>query len=131
MRMLVACFLATCAIAAAQAPVQPPSSIRTCPDCGEVRSVRVLSKELRADPMRDDVRPSGLVATIPLGGGKASAGSSTRIGREAATTVDVWEIIIRLDDGRYRLINVDQAPDVSIGDKVRVEANGRIAPRTD
>ena len=130
-RILASALVASATALAAPLDTDLPKPLPSaaCADCGEVRSVRVTTKELRADRTRDDVRPSGLVATIPLGGGKAEAGSSSRIGKEAVTTIDTWEIIIRLDDGRYRLVNVDQPPEVSVGDKVRVEANGRISPR--
>src|SRR5690349_5192426 len=50
--------------------------LAACADCGVVRSVRSVKKEIKPDPEKD-ARPSGLVATFPLGGGKPTAGSST------------------------------------------------------
>ena len=113
---------------------QPPSAASAkCPDCGVVRSVRTLTKELRGADTTDDARPSGLVATVPLGkgGGKPEAGSSTRIGKDAVPTSESWEIIVRLDDGRIRVLTATQRPEVREGDKVRVEPSGKLTLRTD
>jgi hypothetical protein len=135
MRTLLAIALLTAATAAAAQPdtkLPPPVPAGPCADCGVVRSVRTITKELRADPAKSDARPSGLVASVPLGGGgKIEAGSSSKIGKDAPTTSESWEIVIRLDDGRFRILNVTEPPEVQAGDKVRVEANGRISLRTD
>ena len=98
-----------------------------------VSSVRAKSKELRGPDTTDDARPSGLVATVPLGsaGGKPTAGSSARIGKDAVPRSESWEIIVRLDDGRMRVMTVDQPPEVRQGDKVRVEPNGKLTLRVD
>jgi len=135
MRVFLACIACAFApLASAQnldktAPRQPEAAAATCHDCGVVRSVREIKKELRPDG-RDDARPSGLVATVPLGGGgKPAAGSSTKIGKDAVPKSQSWEIIIRLDDGRMRVLNVGEQPQVRQGDKVRVEPNGRITLR--
>jgi hypothetical protein len=130
-------FLATALLASATAiaappdtKLPPPEPAGACADCGVVRSVRMITKELRADPAKSDSRPSGLVASVPLGGGgKMETGSSSKIGKDAPTTSDRWEIVIRLDDGRFRVVNVTEQPEVQVGDKVRVEANGGISPR--
>jgi len=132
MRALLATALLATASATAAPPdtkLPPPEAAGTCAECGVVRSVRMVTKELRADPAKSDSRPSGLVASVPLGGGKMETGSSSKIGKDAPTTSDRWEIVIRLDDGRFRLLNVTQPPEVQVGDKVRVEANGAISPR--
>ena len=133
MRILLATvlFAALGAVAAPDTKLPPPAPAGACADCGVVRSVRVVTKELRADPAKSDARPSGLVASVPFGGGKIEAGSSSKIGKEAPTTSETWEIVIRLDDGRFRVLNVSEPPEVQTGDKVRVEANGRVTPRTD
>lgn len=137
MRILLACLLAASAPwSVAQnldkdLPKQP--SAAKCADCGVVRSVRAKTKELRGADTTDDARPSGLVATIPLGkgGGKPEAGSSTRIGKDAVATSESWEIVVRMDDGRMRVMNVTQRPEVRDGDKVRVEPNGKLTLRAD
>jgi len=136
MRILLACLLAAAASATVaqnlgkDAPKQPSAAAAACPECGVVRSVRHVTKEIKPDG-KDDARPSGFVASVPLGGGKPSAGSSTRIGKDAVQTSESWEIVIALDDGRFRLLNVPEPPDVRQGDKVRVEANGRLTLRAD
>src|SRR3954471_19943651 len=114
MRSLLACIIVAAAPAwGADAPVDmmkdsrsKPSS--TCAECGVVRTVRMVTKEIKPDPA-NDVRPSGLVASFPLDGSKASAGSSTRVGREAVTD-EIWQVIVRYDDGRYRLVTLENRP---------------------
>ena len=134
MRIALTCLMIGAAPAWAQAPAAPPfvpeKAAATCPECGVVRSVRSVKKELGSSPSIE-AKPSGLVATIPLGGGKPQVGSSTKIGKDAVTTSESWEIIVRLDDGRFRVVNVDENPDLREGDKVRVEPNGQIKRRTD
>ncbi len=132
MRALLATALLVSAAAIAAPPdtkLPPPEPASACADCGVVRSVRMITKELRADPAKSDSRPSGLVASVPLGGGKVEAGSSSKIGKDAPTTSERWEIVIRLDDGRFRVVNATEQPEVQVGDQVRVEANGGISPR--
>ena len=108
---------------AAPAPAVPSKGAATCADCGVVNSVRTVTKTPRQDPDADD-KPSGLVATVPLGGsGKPQLGSSTKLGREASVATTRWEVIVRLDDGRFRVLMLDEEPTVRKGDKVRVEQN--------
>lgn len=129
MRAFLAILLCAVVPALAQAPgaagTAPGSA--TCPDCGVVRSVRAINKEARPTP-ESDSKPSGLVATVPLGGGKPQFGSSTKLGKEATTVTTTWEVIVRLDDGRFRVLMVDEAPEVHQGDKVRID-EGRIVLR--
>ena len=150
MRTVLACLLFLAIPAWAQAPATKPMvlpekamdpekamvdkagvSQKKCLDCGVVTSVRVVKKEL---PPADsaEVRPSGLVASVPLGGGKAHVGSSAkRDGKDSVITSETWEVAVRLDDGRYRLAILNQKPDLREGDKVKFDANGRVALRTD
>jgi hypothetical protein len=134
MRLMLACALAASAAAIAAPPLDtslpPPPPASACADCGVVRSIRAITKEIKPDDAKTDARPSGLVATIPFGG-KAEAGPSQRIGKDAVTSSESWEIIVRLDDGRFRVMTVREPPEVRVGDKVRVEANGRISLRSD
>lgn len=131
MRAFAAVLLIATIPAFAQTPPlpQPPSkAAATCPDCGVVNSVRSITKAPRQDPNADD-KPSGLVATIPLGGGgKPQVGSSTKYGREADVGTTTWEVIVRMDDGRFRVLTLGEQPDVQKGDKVKV-VEGRIVPR--
>jgi len=106
----------------AQVPAAPPGP---CADCGVVRSVRAIEKEAAPAPV-DDTKPSGLVLRIE--GGQAKVGSSTHIGKEEVRTTTRWEVIVRLDDGRFRVLMLDAQPTIREGDKVRVE-EGRVILR--
>jgi hypothetical protein len=92
-----------------------------------VNSVRSIKKD---EPTANsaDTKPSGLVATIPLGGGKPHVGSSTKYGAEESTRTTTWEVIVRMDDGRIRILTLGEDPRVNKGDKVRVVEN-RVVPR--
>src|SRR5690348_8819523 len=123
MRTMLAFVLLGAACAWAQPPVPSarPSTALRCPDCGEVRSIRSVSKELPPTPT-DETKPSGLVATVPLGGGKVRTGSSTHVGKDVPNVLERWEVTVRLDDGRARILMMDKAPeDVHVGDRVRIE----------
>jgi len=132
MRLILACIVMAVAPAWAQAPAPSPSSAvpdkGACADCGVVRSVRRVKREIRPDASTES-KPSGLVAEIPLGGGKPKVGSSARVGGDVVSTSETWEITVRLDDGRFRMIVVDKAPDLREGDKVRIEPNGQLKLR--
>ena len=104
------------------------SPLTACADCGVVRSVRTVKKEIKTDP-ESDARPSGLVATFPLGGGKPVAGSSTRVGKDKPEFSETWEIVVRLDDGRFRSVTVDEEPALREGDQVRFDDKGKISLR--
>jgi hypothetical protein len=60
------------------------------------------------------------VATIPLGGGKPKIGSATRVGSDAPSVTKVWEVIVKLDTGLFRVITLESQPDFAKGDRVRV-----------
>ena len=105
--------------ALAQVAVPPPQAA-PCAECGVVRTVRGITKEVAAPPS-EAVKGSGLVASVPLSGGKATVGSSTRSGRDAPTVIHTWEVVVLMDDGRFRLSMFDSLPDLRQGDKVRFE----------
>ncbi len=151
MRNLLACLILAAAPAWGQAPStgQPPSTGKApatikapatdkaierstvpCANCGVVRSVKVIRKELQPTPSMES-QPSGLIASVPLGGGKPSVGSSNKYGKDAVTISESWEVTVRLDDGRFRLLRLGEEPEVREGDKVRIDANGAITLRTD
>lgn len=128
MRTLLACLVFAAAPAAAQQPAAPPTikpgasqTPLACATCGVVRSVS--PKEKQARPAADEAKPSGLVATVPLGGGKVQVGPSQRLGKEAVITERTWDVVVQLDDGRFKLVTLDRTPDVQQGDRVRVEGN--------
>jgi hypothetical protein len=119
-----------CALPAwAQGPKEVPAPPQAkCAECGVVRSVRSMSRE--SPVTSDSAKPSGLVATVPLGGGKPQIGSSTRVGRDAVESVTTWEVIVRMDDGRFTIVTLDDPGDWREGDKVRVE-RGKLERRRD
>ena len=131
MRAALACLLICVAPAWAQSttaggnPVSPSSA---CADCGVIRSMRAVVKEARVPS--DATKPSGFVATVPLGGGKPQIGSSTKLGGDVVESVTTWEVVVRLDDGRFSILTLDDVNDWHEGDKVRVE-RGKLVHRTD
>jgi hypothetical protein len=118
MRALVACLGLVSVLSWAQAPTAPPKA-GACADCGTVRSVSVVEKQQRS--ASDAGKASGLVATVPLGGGKMEVGSSTKLGRDAVVTERHWNVVVQMDDGRSRVVTVDEQGDWQQGDRVRVE----------
>ena len=110
--------LAIALLAAVSALAQPPAPA-SCADCGLVRSVRSITKEIRSSQAQEETKPSGLVASIPLKGGKPEIGSSSRIGKDAPTTVQTWEVVVRMGDGKFRVVVLDESPNLHEGDKVR------------
>lgn len=119
------------AVTAAQAQAQAPKPAANgkaaapantmCGECGVVRSVRPIVKE--APPLPSDAsKPSGFVASVPIGGGKAQIGGSQNIGKEAVATTTTWEVVVRLDDGRFRVLMLEDEPaELREGDKVRID----------
>src|SRR5690349_13457013 len=88
----------------APAPPAPPPPSTTvpkggCAECGVIRTIRPITKK-EPPQAADQAKPSGLVATVPLGGGKVQVGSSTKLGRDVEHTSTVHEVIVRYDDGR-------------------------------
>ena len=135
-RILAACAIAFSFCAVAQAPPAPPgvplqSDVlrkKECADCGEIRSIRRVERQQRP-PNATPESPSGLVASIPLDGSKPIVGSSTRADRRNEPPIVTYEVIVRLDDGRIRIIVQDEEPvDLKMGDRVRIEDN-KVRPR--
>jgi len=106
--------------AVAQAPGSAPGARPApCADCGVVRSISVKERQQRRDT--DAGKPSGLVATVPLGGGKVQVGSSTKLGQDTVVSERSWDVVVRMDDGKFRVVTVSQQPDLQEGARVRVE----------
>lgn len=126
--------LSALALFAAQAmpPVSaqaPAGSVfqESCPTCGVVRSVKRIEKEA---PARTETEsPAGIVATVPLGGGPVTAGSATDVRRELQPPAVSYEIVVRLDDGRFQLVRQDDTHGLREGDKVRIDA-GKVVLRS-
>ena len=127
MKLALAIVLLVATAAAAQ-PAAPPPANSMCGECGVVRSVRSITKQIRPSEAQEETKPSGFVASIPLKGGKPEIGSSERIGKEAPTLSQTWEVIVLMDDGKYRVVVLDAQPDVRQGDKVRVD-KGKVVRR--
>jgi uncharacterized Zn finger protein len=135
MKRFIACLAAGIAASAtAQTPPAPAGTPvqseilrnQTCSECGEVRSVRRVERQPRpstAVQERERHEPSGLVATIPLDGSKPRVGSSAREEKRREPPLVTYEIIVRMDDGRVRIVSQDEGEDLHLGDKVRVEEN--------
>ncbi len=142
-----ALLLCAATIAAAQPSAAPPVPVAPralCADCGVIRSVRSVSPSrrpaaaapaftiLRARrlPARlDEAKPPGLVASIPLGGGgKAKVGSATKVGNDAPAVTKTWEVIVRMDDGQFRVLTLESQPDYAKGDRVR-SVEGKLGSR--
>jgi hypothetical protein len=135
-RILACCITALSCCAAAQAPPASPGTPlqsdvmrkQACAECGEVRSVRRVEREQRPSANAPEA-PSGLVATIPLKGGKPTVGSSTRADRLREPPLVTYEVIVRMDDGRVRIVVQDEEPtDITMGQRVVVEDN-KVRPR--
>lgn len=101
-----------------------------CAACGVVQSVRAVKKEL-SPASASESAPSGMVYSVPLGGGRGQLGSSTQLGKDVVPVAESWELVIRMDDGRYRLIRTTEEPQVREGDKVRINEKGQVSLRTD
>jgi hypothetical protein len=104
-----------------------------CADCGVITSVRSLAKQEAAgsaavrNPSNeappgavDETKAPGLVASIPLGGGKPKVGSVTKVGNDAPAVTKTWEVIVRMDDGQYRVLTLESQPDYAKDDRVRI-----------
>jgi hypothetical protein len=123
---LVALNSLACVPALAQAP-QGSVFQESCPTCGVVRSVKRIEKETPARTEHES--PAGIVASVPLGGGPVSAGSATDVRRELQPPAVSYEIVVRLDDGRFQLVRQDDTHGLREGDKVRIDA-GKVVLRS-
>lgn len=131
MRILPPLLLAFASAAQAQAPMgaprlpeAPPAA--SCAECGVIVDIRRLEKETKPAPDRE--RPSGLVATIPLGSSNARVGSSVERDREERPPLATWQVTVKLDDGRFQIVRMDDADNLRKGDKVRI-VEGRVVMR--
>jgi hypothetical protein len=131
----VAAFAAGAALA--QAPAQgagvpaPRDSImvnKSCDDCGVVRSIRKVETKQPLDSA-DRSATAGLVASIPLDGSRAQIGSSTDLRKEMKPPGVTWEIVVRLDDGRFRVVLQDDPGTLREDDKVKI-VEGKVQLRS-
>jgi hypothetical protein len=128
-RHLPALLLAAASVTGAAAQMtsgDPAPASMTCPQCGVVRSVKRVET---AAPITAQDREStaGFVASVPLGGGKPKMGSSTGMRSEQKPPEVRYEVVVRLDDGRYQLVVQDDPGGLHEGDKVRID-RGKVVP---
>jgi len=140
-------FALACLAAALPLPLRaeaPAESVfrESCPTCGVVRSVTRV--DVQAGPSRAEraaatgsagmdtvgsLPQPGLVSSVPMqGGGGAAVGSATELRRGEQPHAAGYEIVVRLDDGRFQLVRQDDSDGLREGDKVRIEA-GRVVRR--
>ena len=130
MRPALACLLV--AIASADAAAQmvkdlPGKAKASCAQCGVITSIEPRTREQRS--MTSESAPSGLVASVPLGNAsKAQVGPSQRLGREAVLTETDYHVVVKLGDGSYRFIRLDNRGEWQEGDDVRVEGARLLHP---
>jgi outer membrane lipoprotein SlyB len=89
--------------------------------------VKRIEKEIPARTEQES--PAGIVASVPLGGGPVAAGSVMDVRREQQTPAVNFEIVVRLDDGRFQLVRQDDSHGLREGDKVRIDA-GKVVLRS-
>ena len=118
--------------AAAQYTPQVPATVdapaaASCPECGVVRSVK---RKESTSPITADERKStaGFVASVPLGGGKPTVGSSSDVRSELKPPVVTFEIVVRLDNGNFQVVTQADADNLREGDKVRID-RGKVVLR--
>ena len=125
-------FSALAAGAAAQGTPKIPATVdapaaTSCPECGVVRSVK---RKESTSPITAEERKStaGFVASVPLGGGKPTVGSSSDVRSELKPPVVTFEIVVRLDNGNFQVVTQSDAADLREGDKVRID-RGKVVLR--
>ncbi len=130
-------FIAALAASAAIAQTAPgPSGLTTrqdeirpevtCAECGVIRSVKRIEIKPRITE-QDREANQGLVANIPFGG-KPTIGSSTKLAREEKPPIIMYELVVRLDDGRFQVVTQEEVGDLHEGDKVKVD-RGKVVLR--
>jgi hypothetical protein len=131
-------------------PPPPASDIRApapnrgvaseCNNCGAVRSIRAVERERAAgreiSPYMTseqylDTRRYSEPRVGPVFGMTFGAGQQTRtfVGAAGSSTMRqrileiVYEVTVRFDDGRYGLVEMNDASGFRVGDRVRVADN--------
>ena len=125
---------------------RPPSNV-PCPDCGVIRSIRAVERERAPDRTIQPYMSSpeylnerqysppyvGPVIGITFGAGQPTKGFVGAAGSQAMRQrllEIVYEVIVRYDDGRFGLVEVNDATGLRIGDRVkRVDGKLELLPR--
>ncbi len=123
---------------AAAAAVSPAVAVGVCADCGVVNSIRAL--EAQAPPSGLGAVAGGVVGGIlgnqvGRGGGRTAmtvvgAGAGAYAGNEIEKNMKqgvTFEIRVRMEDGSFRTFFQRSQPAVSVGQKVRITADGIVA----
>ena len=102
-------------------------AMASCAECGVVQSVK---RKESTSPITAEERKStaGFVASVPFGGGKPTVGSSSDVRSELKPPVVTYEVVVRLDNGRFQLVTQGDAEDLREGDKVRID-RGKVVRR--
>jgi hypothetical protein len=129
------------------APAARPGTAGDCTNCGAVRSIRSIERERAAgreispymtseqylDTRRYSEPRVGPVFGMTFGHGQetrtfvGAAGSSTM--RQRILEI-VYEVTVRFDDGRYGMVEMNDASGYRVGDRVRVVDNAlELLPR--
>jgi len=108
-------------------PVFKASPPATCAECGVVRSVKRVEKTARITA-KERESTAGFVAQMPIGGDKPVVGSATDAREQLKPPVVSFEVVVRLDDGRFQLVVQDDAAGLREGDKVRID-RGKVVRR--
>ena len=137
MNRLVATLFALASVAALAQGAPGPSGLATkkdeirpeatCAECGVIRSVKRVETKPRITAS-DREANQGLVANIPFDGSKPTIGSSTKLAREEKPPIISYEIVVRLDDGRFQIVLQEDLGDLHEGDKVKVD-RGKVVLR--
>ena len=113
-----------------QVPPQSPNG-ESCAECGVIYDIQGITKESpAAKTYEPEGGPVGPFINIPL---TRKPGVDPEIGAYGSRKwrkefeVRTYEIIVRLDDGRYTLVETDNASNLRIGQRVRVHQK-RIEP---
>ena len=119
-------------LAAAQAPTPESPIFKSAPQagcegCGVVRSVKRVEKPQRITSQERE-STAGFVVQVPAGGERPVVGSAADTRDQLKPPVVSWEVVVRLDDGRFQLVVQDDAGSLREGDKVRID-RGKVVPR--
>ena len=120
------------AVSAAQgkapdSPVFKASPPAACAGCGVVSSVKRIEKAPRITAQERE-STAGFVVQVPGGGDTPVVGSATGAREQLKPPVVSYEVVVRLDDGRFQLVVQDDAGGLREGDKVRID-RGKVVPR--
>ncbi|MGD2139834.1 MAG: hypothetical protein PVH25_05525 [Burkholderiales bacterium] len=129
--VLTSVLLATLANAQEAGEPAQPQTGQSCRDCGVIYDIRTITSErAAAKTFVDETPPAGPYIRFPLSKSpdeKAEVGVYGNERQRAELERTTYEVVVRFDDGRYTLIEMDDASGFRIGERVRVHQN-RVEP---